>query len=101
MVFLFSRLKNEGPVKERQKREKERYDLRILIGTNLVRLSQLEGVTLSIYKDVVLPKVIEIVINSNDKIAQQYLMECIIQVCYLYHWIVAFMYMNTNLLLLK
>jgi vacuolar protein sorting-associated protein 35 len=80
MVFLFSRLKNEGPVKERQKREKERYDLRILIGTNLVRLSQLEGVTLSIYKDVVLPKVIEIVINSNDKIAQQYLMECIIQV---------------------
>jgi vacuolar protein sorting-associated protein 35 len=80
MVFLFSRLKNEGPVKERAKREKERQDLRLLIGTNLVRLSQLDGVTLDMYKDTVLPKVLEVVVKSNDMIAQQYLMECIIQV---------------------
>ncbi|KAG2393890.1 hypothetical protein C9374_003654 [Naegleria lovaniensis] len=80
MVFLFSRLKNEGPVKERSKREKERMELRILIGFNLVRLSQLDGIKLDIYKNDVLPKVLNIIIKSNDQMAQQYLMECLIQV---------------------
>ena len=80
MVFLFSRLKNEGPMKERTKREQEREELRLLLGTNLVRLSQLDGVTLDLYRETVLPKVLEVVIKSNDKVAQQYLMECIIQV---------------------
>jgi hypothetical protein len=32
-------------VRDRDKREAERLDLRILVGMNLVRLSQLEGVT--------------------------------------------------------
>ncbi|KAL9655021.1 hypothetical protein ABK040_008805 [Willaertia magna] len=80
MVFLFSRLKNEGPVKERAKREKERLDLRILIATNLVRLSQLDGISLELYKNEVLPKVLQIIIRSNDQMAQQYLMESLIQV---------------------
>ncbi|EFC41731.1 vacuolar protein sorting-associated protein [Naegleria gruberi] len=80
MVFLFSRLKNEGPVKERSKREKERLELRILIGFNLVRLSQLDGIKLDIYRDDVLPKILNIIIKSNDQMAQQYLMECLIQV---------------------
>lgn len=51
-VNLFSRLKNTGPVKEREKREKERMELRILVGTSLFRLSQLDGVDIEIYKKV-------------------------------------------------
>jgi vacuolar protein sorting-associated protein 35 len=79
-VHLFSRLKNEGPVSERQKREKERNDLRILVGKSLERLSNLEGVNLDLYRTIVLPKTLDVVVKSNDKMAQQYLMECIIQV---------------------
>ena len=50
------------------------------MGTNLVRLSQLESINVELYSDVVLPKILEQVVNCNDEIAQEYLMECIIQV---------------------
>eukprot|EP01035_Chromulina_nebulosa_P024942 gene24942-32502_t len=77
---LWVRLQNQGIAKDRKKREKERLDLRILIGTNLVRLSQLEGLDVNDYKNVVLPKILEEVVSSKDVIAQNYLMDCLIQV---------------------
>lgn len=43
-------------------------------------LSQIEGVDLDLYKDTVLPRVLEQVVNCKDEIAQYYLMDCIIQV---------------------
>ena len=49
------------------------------MGTNLLRLSGLEGVTLQVYEETVLPQVLEQVVNCKDAIAQQYLMECIVQ----------------------
>jgi len=52
----------------------------LLVGTNLVRLSQLESINVDLYSQVVLPKILEQVVNCNDEIAQEYLMECIIQV---------------------
>lgn len=52
----------------------------MLVGTNLVRLSQLESINVELYSEVVLPKILEQVVNCNDEIAQEYLMECIIQV---------------------
>lgn len=66
--------------KDKAAREKERQDLRILVGTSLVRLSQMDGVTLPVYSAQVLPKVLEIIVTCKDKIAQQYLMDCVIQV---------------------
>ncbi|KOB52234.1 Vacuolar protein sorting-associated protein 35, partial [Operophtera brumata] len=39
--------------------ERERSELRILVGTNLVRLSQLESVTIDDYKRLVLPGILE------------------------------------------
>lgn len=77
---LWVRLQNQGQSKDRKKREKERLDLRILIGTNLVRLSQLEGLDLNDYKTEVLPKLLEEVVTCKDTIAQNYLMDCMIQV---------------------
>ena len=64
----------------KEKREQERRELRLLVGTNLVRLSQLESINVDIYSEIVLPKILEQVVNCNDEIAQEYLMECIIQV---------------------
>jgi vacuolar protein sorting-associated protein 35 len=66
--------------KDRKKREKERMDLRILVGSNLVRLSQLEGLDVKQYREDVLPKILEEVVVCKDTIAQSYLMECVIQV---------------------
>ncbi|KAJ1402812.1 vacuolar protein sorting-associated protein 35-like protein [Ochromonadaceae sp. CCMP2298] len=77
---LWVRLQTQGASKERKKRERERMDLRILVGTNLVRLSQLEGLDVSDYKSNVLPKILEEVLSCKDTIAQSYLMDCIIQV---------------------
>ena len=65
---------------QQEKREKERRDLRILVGTCLVRLSQLEGVNEELYKMVVLPRTLEQITSCKDPIAQEYLMDCLIQV---------------------
>ncbi|KAG4403687.1 hypothetical protein GLYMA_01G164100v4 [Glycine max] len=69
-----------GPAREKEKREKERSELRDLVGKNLHVLSQIEGVDLDMYKDAVLPRVLEQVVNCKDELAQFYLMDCIIQV---------------------
>jgi len=45
-------MQHQGHSKYKEKRERERQELRILVGTNLVRLSQLEGVDVDIYKKV-------------------------------------------------
>ncbi|ODO11728.1 hypothetical protein I350_00512 [Cryptococcus amylolentus CBS 6273] len=80
MNKLWVRLQHQGHTREREKRELERKDLRILVGTNLVRLSQLEGVDLDMYSKMILPAVLEQVVNCRDVIAQEYLMEVVIQV---------------------
>eukprot|EP01047_Picozoa_sp_COSAG01_P035915 COSAG01_NODE_2781_length_7087_cov_36.916428_2_plen_462_part_00 len=80
MNKLWVRMQHQGPIREKERRERERQELRILVGTNLVRLSQLEGVDTELYSTVVLPRVLEQVVNCKDPIAQEYLMEIIIQV---------------------
>ncbi|XP_020207665.1 vacuolar protein sorting-associated protein 35B isoform X2 [Cajanus cajan] len=81
MNKLWVRLQQQqGPSRIREKREKERNELRDLVGKNLHVLSQIEGVDLGMYKDTVLPSVLEQVVNCKDELAQFYLMECIIQV---------------------
>ncbi|XP_073234316.1 vacuolar protein sorting-associated protein 35-like [Porites lutea] len=80
MNKLWVRIQHQGHTREREKRERERHELRILVGTNLVRLSQLEGVNIETYKKNVLPGVFEQTVSCRDPIAQEYLMECVIQV---------------------
>ncbi|OIW11038.1 hypothetical protein TanjilG_22845 [Lupinus angustifolius] len=80
MNKLWVRMQHQGPAREKEKREKERNELRDLVGKNLHVLSQIEGVDLDMYKDVVLPRVLEQVVNCKDELAQFYLMDCIIQV---------------------
>lgn len=52
MNKLWVRIQHQGHTRDREKRERERHELRILVGTNLVRLSQLEGVNVETYKKV-------------------------------------------------
>ena len=80
MNKLWVRLQHQGHSREREKREMERKDLRILVGTNLVRLSQLDGVDLEMYQTNILPSILQQVVSCKDVIAQEYLMEVVIQV---------------------
>ncbi|XP_026490214.2 vacuolar protein sorting-associated protein 35 isoform X1 [Vanessa tameamea] len=80
MNKLWVRMQHQGHSRDKERRERERSELRILVGTNLVRLSQLESVGELDYRRLVLPGILEQVVSCRDAIAQEYLMECIIQV---------------------
>jgi len=73
-------MQHQGAVRDKPRREKERRNLRQLVGTNLVRLSELHGVDVNVYKETVLPRILEQTVNCKDTIAQEYLMDCIINV---------------------
>lgn len=79
MCRLWVRMQHTGGIKDKTKREKERNDLKVTVGENIVRLSSLEGITLDSYTNVVLPRSLEVILSSKDAIAQQYLMDCMIQ----------------------
>ncbi|CAK9296606.1 unnamed protein product [Gordionus sp. m RMFG-2023] len=80
MNKLWVRMQHLGHSKDKDKREMERRDLRLLVGTNLVRLSELDNVQIDEYKKIILPGILEQIVSCRDVIAQEYIMECIIQV---------------------
>ena len=55
MNKLWVRMQHQGHTRDRERRERERQELRLLVGTNLLRLSQLEAVNVELYKKVRLP----------------------------------------------
>jgi vacuolar protein sorting-associated protein 35 len=52
MNKLWVRLQHQGHSRDKEKREQERKELRLLVGSNLVRLSQLEALDLQSYSTV-------------------------------------------------
>jgi vacuolar protein sorting-associated protein 35 len=44
-------------------------DLKVVIGENVTRLSNLEGVTLEMHKTKVLPKLMDLIIQCKDAIS--------------------------------
>jgi len=78
MNRLWIRLGTDVLGNEKILRDKERVELKILVGESINRLSSLDGLTIELYEKEVLPKLIQIIIESNDILSQQYLMECII-----------------------
>ncbi len=73
MNKLWVRLQHQGHSREREQRTKERQELQLLVGTNLVRLSQL--VDLEAYQTVILQPLLEQVVQCRDVLAQEYLLE--------------------------
>ncbi|KAF6775203.1 hypothetical protein AHF37_05852 [Paragonimus kellicotti] len=80
MNKLWVRLQHQGHSRDRERREQERRELRLLVGTNLNRLSQLDTIDVARYQQQVLPFILEQLIECRDVIAQEYLMDVIIQV---------------------
>ena len=78
MNRLWIRLSHGISPSEKKDREKERNELKILVGENITRLSSLNGMTNELYENTILPKIINILLETKDKLSQQYLMECII-----------------------
>ncbi|KAI2616517.1 vacuolar protein sorting-associated protein 35 [Hypoxylon sp. NC1633] len=78
MNKLWVRLQHQGHSREREQRTKERKELQLLVGSNIVRLSQL--VDLEAYKDGILAPLLEQVVQCRDVLAQEYLLEIITQV---------------------
>ena len=73
MNKLWVRLQHQGHSREREQRTKERQELQLLVGNNLVRLSQL--VDLEAYKTIILQPLLEQVVQCRDVLAQEYLLE--------------------------
>ncbi|KAI5964666.1 vps35 [Candida pseudojiufengensis] len=105
MNKLWVRLQHQGHSSEREIRYKERKELKILVGSNLVRLSQImddyESLNnekrkednekdnadiddsfsqIEFYKDKVFPIITEQIIQCKDHLAQTYLIDVIIQI---------------------
>lgn len=78
MNRLWIRLSTGCTGNEKIIRERERNELKVLVGENITRLSSLNGLTVDIYRENVLPRIISILLDSKDHLSQQYLMECII-----------------------
>uniref|UniRef100_A0A5K3F938 Vacuolar protein sorting-associated protein 35 n=1 Tax=Mesocestoides corti TaxID=53468 RepID=A0A5K3F938_MESCO len=79
MNKLWVRMQHQGHTRDREKRERERRDLQVLVGANIHRLSQLEAINADLYKTHILPSILEQVIQCRDVIAQEYLMDVTIQ----------------------
>jgi vacuolar protein sorting-associated protein 35 len=73
MNKLWVRLQHQGPSRERERRIQERRELELLVGSNIVRLSQL--VDLETYKSGILQALLEQVVQCRDVLAQEYLLE--------------------------
>ncbi|ODA77226.1 hypothetical protein RJ55_06853 [Drechmeria coniospora] len=78
MNKLWVRLQHQGHSREREQRIRERKELQLLVGSNIVRLSQL--VDLETYKTGILGPLLEQVVQCRDVLAQEYLLEVITQV---------------------
>ncbi|VUC22450.1 unnamed protein product [Clonostachys rosea] len=78
MNKLWVRLQHQGHSREREARLRERKELQLLVGSNIVRLSQL--VDLTAYKASILDPLLEQVVQCRDVLAQEYLLEVITQV---------------------
>ncbi|KAJ6115810.1 hypothetical protein N7523_006227 [Penicillium sp. IBT 18751x] len=78
MNKLWVRLQHQGPSRERERRIQERRELELLVGSNIVRLSQL--VDLETYKSGILQALLEQVVQCRDVLAQEYLLEVITKV---------------------
>ncbi|KAM9940097.1 hypothetical protein OXX80_000419 [Metschnikowia pulcherrima] len=87
MNKLWVRLQHQGHSSERALRYQERKELKILVGSNLVRLSQVvddfsaEGYSAAdYYGKKLFPLITEQIIQCRDHLAQSYLIDVVIQV---------------------
>ncbi|KAJ1836033.1 retromer complex subunit Vps35 [Coemansia sp. RSA 2711] len=79
MNKLWVRLQHQGLSRDKERREAERRDLRTLVGSNLLRLASLTDVPRATYESAILPRLLSQVVSCRDTLAQEYLMEALVQ----------------------
>ncbi|ORM39400.1 Vacuolar protein sorting-associated protein 35B [Babesia sp. Xinjiang] len=79
-VRLWVRL-NDGctSLMDQRRRDKQRLELGLLVGANLVRMAQLERLDSEFYTNIALPKILEEIAATRDVAAKKYLLDCLIQ----------------------
>ncbi|XP_055388401.1 uncharacterized protein LOC129616952 [Condylostylus longicornis] len=77
---LWTRVQFQPLIGDKTKKENDRHSLRVLVGANLVCMAQLDGVTVNFYQTLALPKLLTHINGLRDVMAQQYLLECVVQV---------------------
>lgn len=78
MNRLWIRLQYMSSQKDEFKREEERDELKTTVGENIYRLSSLNGLTVDLYKKMVLPNILDTLIVCEDVMSHQFLIECMI-----------------------
>lgn len=63
-----------------QRARRDRKELCVLVGMNIVRLAQLDGVERETYQTSILPRLLQIIVGYRESLAQQYLFEVVVQV---------------------
>ena len=69
MNRLWVRMQHLSANKDKEQREAERSELRVTLGENIIRLGNLEGLTYEMYRTVVLPKILDIIVICKDPMA--------------------------------
>lgn len=80
MNKLWSQMIPSAKARDIEKKYADRNDVKVLIGSNLDRLSHLDGLTVDLYINDVFPSLIRIILNCKDSQSQEYLINCIIDV---------------------
>lgn len=103
-TIVLTKHQEDTLINTRKKNLKEKMDVKMLVGSILVRMSQLEGMTIPYYIEKCLPRLLTYLSNINDTLIQQYIFESIVQVfsdeCHIYSLEIllhAIMKINTNL----
>jgi len=80
MNRLWVRMQHDCPPQLRGVRKKQRKELSLLIGSNIMALSKYKVVDEKIYKQIILPQLLEQIVSCREPLAQEYLAECVVQV---------------------
>jgi vacuolar protein sorting-associated protein 35 len=65
-------------IENKEKRRKQRRDLAICVGENLLRLSHLESIDVNFYSEKLFPQIMDIILENKDRISQEYLFNIVI-----------------------
>lgn len=79
-VTTLPKQQDENAINNRKKNLKEKMDVKMLVGSILVRMSQLEGMTVQYYIEKCLPQLLYYISSINDVLIQQYIFESVVQV---------------------
>lgn len=65
-------------IKDKKSRKQQREELKMTVGENIVRLAGIQGLTVEVYKEKLLPMLLEHIVSCGDKMSQSYLFNCLI-----------------------